>query len=405
MSPDHTAVAAAALHAQGIIDGHNDLPAALREGTGYSVEGFATGFPDFHTDLVRLRRGGVAAQFWSAWVPASLGPDEAVTATLEQIDAIYRLIEANPEDLVFARTAAQVRQAAADGKIASLIGVEGVHSINRSPAVLRCFARLGVRYMTLTHSANVPWADSGTDVDSGIGGLTDEGRAMIREMERIGVLVDLSHTSADTQRAALEAATLPVIFSHSSALAVTSHPRNVPDDVLVRLAANGGVAQVTFVTEFVSEAAYAWQREAERDFDARGIAHSFGSSWMPAPRAGESPEATMARGLAARPDESADFDRALAAWSGVNPEPKATINDVVAHVEHVREVAGIDHVGLGGDFDGTPTLPEGLEDVSGYPRLIEALAARGWSRKDLAKLTGGNILRVLQASDDAAGLS
>ncbi|MDR3201900.1 MAG: dipeptidase [Bifidobacteriaceae bacterium] len=401
------ATAAAALDIQGVIDGHNDLPAALRNSAGYRVDTFADNLPEFQTDLPRLRRGRVAAQFWSAWAPTSLGPDQAVTSTLEQIDAIHRLVAAHPAALAAARTAADVRAAARDGRIACLIGVEGGHSINRSPAVLRCFAKLGVRYMTLTHSDNTPWADSATDTPS-VSGLTEEGRAIVREMERVGMLVDLSHVAPETMRAALAAAGAPVIFSHSSARAVTDHPRNVPDDVLAALAANGGVAQVTFVAEFVSQAAYEWFLAGQEHLTGLGIEFDPGAAWGPAPRAGETPAATMARaGLAAGggpgPGNFAgpEFTRALAAWTQRHPRPRATLADVVAHIEHIREVAGIDHVGLGGDYDGAPYQPEGLGDVSGYPRLLEALALRGWSVRDLTALTGRNMLRVLAATDPA----
>jgi len=375
-----------------VFDGHNDLPEALRGTAGYCVDGLGARRPELQTDLVRLRQGGVGAQFWSAWVPAGLPDGEAVKGTLEQIDAIHRLIDAYPE-LVFARTGDDVRAALASGRIASLIGVEGGHSIGRSPAVLRMFARLGARYMTLTHSDNVGWADSATD-EVGCGGLTDEGRAMVAEMERLGVIVDLSHVSAATMRAALDCVTRPVLFSHSSAFAVTPHPRNVPDDVLARLGANGGVVQATFVPGFVCTALFEWERGFREWAEARGLKHSFTTGWAPAPRAGETPEQTMAR----RVDADAAWGVAQQEYAAAHPRPVATLADVVAHVEHLREVAGVDHVGLGGDYDGTDYQPKGLEDVSGYPRLLEALAGRGWSAEDLAKLAHENVLRVLDAN-------
>jgi membrane dipeptidase len=399
---------AAALAQAPVFDGHNDLAAVLRQRVGYSVAGLDREVPGQQTDIARLRWGGVGAQFWSAWVPASLPGAEAVQATVEQIDAIHRLVRAYPADLVFARTAADVRAAWAEGRIASLIGVEGGHSIGRSLAVLRAFAALGVRYLTLTHTQNIEWADSGTDEER-LGGLSDEGLAVVAELNRLGVLVDLSHTSEATQRDALAASRAPVIFSHSSAKAVADHPRNVSDDVLRLLSAGGGVAMVTFVADFVSPALASWMREFQEHVQARGVVLDFGLDWRRAPLPGQSAAAAAAEGALqlAPPDGAAppafDFEAELRGWAVDHPRPRVGLEDVVAHVEHVREVAGIDHVGLGGDYDGTPFLPDGLEDVGGYPRLLEALAARGWSSADLAKLTGLNALRVLQAAQDAAG--
>jgi len=376
-----------------VFDGHNDLPEALRATAGYCVGGLDVGRPQLQTDLPRLRKGGVGAQFWSAWVPAGMPDGEAVKGTLEQIDAIHRLVDAYPDQLVFARTGDDVRAAMALGRIASLIGIEGGHSIGRSPAVLRMFAELGARYMTLTHSDNVGWADSATDV-VGCGGLTDEGRAMIAEMERLGVIVDLSHVSAATMRAALDVVTRPVLFSHSSAFAVTPHARNVPDDVLERLSANGGVVQATFVPGFVCTALFEWETGFREWAERQGLKHSFGVAWAPSPRAGETPEQTMAR----RVEADQAWSAAKLGYESDHPRPEATLADVVAHVEHLREVAGVDHVGLGGDYDGTAYQPTGLEDVSGYPRLFEALAGRGWSDDDLVKLAHRNVLRVLDAN-------
>jgi len=377
-----------------VFDGHNDLAEALRTKAGYSVDGLDRVRPEFQTDLVRLREGGVGAQFWSVWVPAGLAPGDAVQATLEQIDAVHRLVAAYPDRLAFARTGDDVRAIMATGRIASLIGVEGGHSIGRSPAVLRMFALLGARYMTLTHGTNVGWADSATD-DPDVGGLTDEGRAMIALMEQVGIIVDLSHVAATTMRDALDVATRPVLFTHSSAFAVTPHPRNVPDDVLERLGGNGGVVQATFVSEFVSNAYYAWRQEAKRSMPPSEDESDGPYSWFPAPRAGETAEQTIARGRSASTSHLPDR---WAAWEAEHPYPAPTLADVVAHVEHLREVAGIDHVGLGGDYDGTSNQAAELADVSGYPRLLEALAGRGWSASDLAKLTCGNVLRVLDAN-------
>jgi membrane dipeptidase len=457
-----------ALDLMGVIDGHNDLPAELRCRAGYSVAGLDRPSPAYQTDLPRLRAGNVAAQFWSAWVPCHLTEPEAVVATLEQIDAIYRLIAAYPAHLRFARRAADVETAIAQGLIASLIGVEGGHQIARSAAVLRMYARLGVRYLTLTHARNTAWADSATDKPQ-VGGLTDEGRAVVAECERLGILVDLSHVAASTMRDALAVATVPVIFSHSSARAVTDHPRNVPDNVLAQLPTNGGVCMVTFVPDFVSQAYHDWQLEAEPILAAEGVRHQFGSSWAPAPRPGESPTAVMARWAAEQPgtppsesglaepgqggpslaksgrgvsdrDEpgphqpggdstspdlfdpdpagpntastspnaastspnaasGGDFARALARYQAAHPAPPVTVIDVADHVDHIRDLIGVDHIGLGGDYDGIPAQPQGLADVSTYPNLLDELARRGWSASDLAALTGRNILRVLHDTD------
>ncbi|MDR0417555.1 MAG: dipeptidase [Propionibacteriaceae bacterium] len=380
-----------------IIDGHNDLPALLREKAGYAVTGLDREVPGQQTDLVRLQRGGVGAQFWSAWVPSSLSEPEAVVATLEQIDAIHRLVAAYPDRLAWARTAADIRAAWADGKIASLIGVEGGHSIAESLGVLRSLARLGVRYLTLTHGNNTTWADSATD-EPGVRGLTADGRAIVAELNRIGVLVDLSHTSADTQRAALAASQAPVIFSHSSAFAVSSHPRNVPDDVLETLARNGGVVQATFVADFLSDARGRWSAEAMAQAQAAGVAKDIWTdNWPPAPR----PSQTAEQAAAAYHPDGGPF-ALFARYAAAHPPPRVAIDTVVAHLEHLRDVAGVEHIGLGSDFDGTPSLPEGLEDVAAFPKLLEALAERGWSRSDLKALTGGNVLRVIQAAEETA---
>ncbi|MDR1798875.1 MAG: dipeptidase [Bifidobacteriaceae bacterium] len=420
-----------ALGAGGIIDGHNDLMWELRSQTGSAVAGLDQIDDRFHTDLVRLRAGGVVGQFWSVWLPSWLSDTAAVTAALEQIDLVHRLAQAYPERLVFARTAAEVRAAAKSGRIACLIGLEGGHLVGRSPAVLRMFARLGARYLTLTHTENNAWADAATDRPA-VGGLSDEGLAMVAECERQGVLVDLSHVAPTTMRAALAVAKAPVIFSHSSALALTDHPRNVPDDVLAQLPANGGVAMASFVPEFVSQAFRDWQLESEAALSQMGVVFRFGESWMPAPRAGETPEQTITRGLAERQARRASataagqarseaatgrgdtatadaaiadatatisFTDALEAYQAAHPAPPVTIKNVADHIEHMREVAGIDHIGIGSDFDGTAMLPQGLEDVASYPRLFMELARRGWSVDNMAALAGRNILRVLAATD------
>jgi membrane dipeptidase len=335
-----------ALELAPLIDGHNDWAWECRENRGYSVEGL-DGALDTDTDIDRLRAGRVGGQFWSVYVADTLPGADAVQGTLEQIDWVYRLAARYPETFQIATSAAGVEAARASGRIASLLGAEGAHSLNDSPAVLRMLARLGVRYLTLTHVHNASWADSGTD-EPVHGGLSDRGVEYIRELNRLGMLIDLSHVSPATAHAALDVTTAPVIFSHSSCAAVTAHPRNVPDDVLRRLATNDGVLMVTFVPQFVSAEHAAW-------FDG---------------------------------------DRS-------GPEPRVTLDQVADHVEHARIVAGVRHIGLGGDFDGTDEFPDQLEGVDGYPALLEELARRGWSAAELAALAGANVLRVLRATDAA----
>jgi len=382
------------LRAVPVIDGHNDLPTQLRALRGYAVDGLDRAQPDFHTDLPRLRAGGVGAQFWSVYVPSDLPEPEAVVATMEQVDAVHRMVAAYPDDLAIAYSAADVERAWAAGRIASLIGIEGGHSLATSLGVLRSFARLGVRYVTLTHNHHTSWADSAT-AEPAAGGLTDVGRAIVREMQRIGVLADLSHVSPATMHATLDVATAPVIFSHSSARALTEHRRNVPDDVLARLPGNGGVVQLTFVPYFVSDEVQAWALAATAEAERLGLREP--DEWTAAPAPGVTPAASAApaeRGVTALPE--------MREWAAANPRPVATIAQVADHVEHAREVAGVDHVGLGGDYDGVDAMPAGLEDVSGYPRLLAELADRGWPAADLEKLTGRNMLRVLRAADEAA---
>jgi membrane dipeptidase len=366
---------AAVLREHPVVDGHNDLLWEARLQVGYDFDRLdvgAGGTPT-HTDLPRLRQGGVGAQFWSVFVPASLTGDDAVSATLEQVDAGHQLVARYADQLAFARTADQVEAAWRNGRIASLLGAEGGHSINSSLATLRMLHVLGVRYLTLTHNSNVPWADSATDVPVH-GGLSRFGVEVVREMNRIGMLVDLSHVSADTMRQALTVTQVPVIFSHSSARAVCDSPRNVPDDVLATLPDNGGVCMVTFVPSFVNPEAAAWRAEGTAQAAAQGIT----------------------------PADADEYGAFLTAYRASTPEPPATLADVVAHVEHVREVAGVDHVGLGGDYDGVEVLPEGLGDVTGYPRLLAALADRGWSDDELGRLTSGNALRVLREAESGA---
>ncbi len=356
-----------------VFDGHNDLPWALREGAPDPAAvdiSQPVGFT--HTDVPRLRAGGVGAQFWSVYVPAELDGETAVATTLEQIDLVHRLVARHNDRLELALTASDAERIMAAGKIASLIGAEGGHSIACSLGVLRALHMLGVRYLTLTHNLNLPWADSATD-EPACGGLTDFGREVVREMQRIGMLVDLSHVSAGTMHDALDVAEGPVIFSHSSARALTDHPRNVPDAVLQRLAGNGGVAMVTFVPAFVSPACREWDQAAAEEAARRGLDYRTLSSMTK-----------------------------LDDWVRANPMPQATVADVADHVEHVRDVAGIDHVGVGGDFDGTGELPDGLSDVSCYPALFAELIDRGWTRAECGKLASGNIMRVLRDAESVA---
>jgi membrane dipeptidase len=358
-----------------LIDGHNDLPWTLRlqAGGDTGAVDFAKGVSGNHTDLARLAAGGVGAQFWSVYVPSKLGGEAAVATVLEQIDLTRRMIAAYPSRLELALTADDIERIFAAGRVASLLGAEGGHAIAGSLGVLRMLYQLGVRYMTLTHNNNVPWADSATD-EPAAGGLTDFGREVVREMQRIGMLVDLSHVSPDTMRDALDVAAVPVIFSHSSARAVCDCPRNVPDDVLSRLAGNGGVCMVTFVPAFVSQECADWWDGLRAEVARRGLD----------PR-------DISQLLTVEPD-----------WRAEQPRPVATVAQVADHVEHVREVAGIDHVGLGGDFDGTPDTPAGLEDVAAYPSLFAELQSRGWSAPDCAALAGANLLRALRAAESHA---
>jgi membrane dipeptidase len=364
-----------------LIDGHNDLPWALRERTTrnggdlsqvvFDLDAPAEGL---HTDLPRLAAGRVGAQFWSVYVPASLAGDAAVTAVLEQIDLARRMIARYPGSLGLALTAADVEQVFASGRVASLLGAEGGHAIAGSLGVLRMLYALGVRYLTLTHNANVGWADSATD-EPQAGGLSAFGRDVVREMQRIGMLVDLSHVSPDTMRDALDLTGAPVIFSHSSARALCDSPRNVPDDVLARLADNGGVCMVTFVPGFVAQECASWtaglkEEAARRGLDPRNLDELF----------------------SIKPE-----------WERAHPRPGSMLAQVADHIEHVRQVAGVEHVGLGGDFDGTDQVTAGLEDVSTYPALFAELLRRGWTEPDCAALGGGNLLRALRSAEAFAG--
>lgn len=367
-----------------VIDGHNDLLIRMRSKVRYDFDAIDIAVDQsdlLHTDIPRLRAGGVGGQFWSVFVPADLAGEAAVTATLEQIDAAHQMID-RYDALRLARTADDVETALADGVIASLLGAEGGHSIGDSLATLRTLYAMGVRYMTLTHTSNVAWADSGTD-EPGVGGLSPFGREVVREMNRLGMMVDLSHVAPSTMHAALDVSAAPAFFSHSNTLALCSHPRNVPDDVLARVKDTNGVVMCTFVPGFTTEAAHAWMDEAERVEGSTTAAYP------------DDDRATDEADYRARRE-------ARAAWLADHPCPPVSVSDVADHVEHVREVAGVDHVGIGGDLDGIGNTPQGLSDVSCYPNLLAELAGRGWSDIDLAKLTCRNVIRVLRDTEAVA---
>jgi membrane dipeptidase len=364
-----------------VIDGHNDLPWEIRDKYDFWRKPLELDADTsrlearLQTDLPRMKRGGMGAQFWSVWIPNERKGDEAIRVTLEQIDIVHRMVARYPARLEMASTAADIRRIEKAGKIASLIGIEGGHQIGNSPAALRQFHALGARYMTLTHSKNNDWADSATD-DPVHDGLTPFGKAIVREMNRLGMIVDLSHVSPKTMRDALAETKAPVIFSHSDARALMDHARNVPDDVLKLLPANGGVVMVNFYPGFLSEP---YRRHmAERDAEDARLKNLYSGQ----------PERRNA---------------ALEAWDAAHPAVEGTLAEVADHIEHVRRVAGIDHVGIGSDFDGIDgTAPKGLEGVDTYPALLAELARRGWSDGDLAKLAGANVLRAMARVEQVA---
>ncbi len=337
-----------------IIDGHNDLPDALKGKAGSDPGKFdlLQRQPAFMTDVPRLREGGVGGQFWSVYVPIEIQGADAVKATMDQVDIVHRMVARYPSVFELALTSADVERIEKKGRIASLIGMEGGHSINNSLGVLRMFHQLGARYMTLTHNENTPWADAAMDTPAH-NGLTAFGEQVVREMNRLGMIVDLSHVSPATMDAALRVTQAPVMFSHSSARALTDHPRDVPDNILARLPQNGGIVMVTFVPAFISREVYEYSN---------------------------------------RPAE----------WRAANPAPRATIAQVADHIDHIKRVAGIDHVGLGGDFDGITQVVQGLEDVSTYPALIKELLRRGYTDEDIRKIAGRNVLRVMRGAEEAA---
>nr|WP_246525006.1 dipeptidase [Sphingobium phenoxybenzoativorans] len=370
------------LAATPLIDGHNDWPEALVDHAGdkrWTLDLNRLDTKDYDTDIERLRLGKVGGQFWSVFVSPALPGLEQVKATLEQIDLVNQIVRRYPQTFQLAMTAADVRAAHKAGKIASMIGVEGGGQIDKSLSVLRAYKRLGAGYLTLTHAVTIDWADSATD-NPKHEGLTKFGETVVHELNRLGMLVDLSHVSEATMLDALAVTKAPVIFSHSSAKAICDHSRNVSDAVLKQVAANGGVVMVNFAPNYISEKRRVWgaARGAEQ---ARYNAPPFGGLYI------GDPEKAKA---------------ALAQWEKANPEPKVTMSDVADHIDHIAKVAGADHVGLGGDYDGLPALPEGMDGVETYPKLLAELMRRGWSDADIAKLAGGNILRVMEAAEKVA---
>lgn len=359
-----------------VIDGHNDLPWRLRD------KGDLLGKPinlrenqaDFHTDIPRLRAGGLGAQFWSAWVPSSSAKTgTAVKLTLEQIDVIHRMIKRYPDVFELARTADDIERIHKEGKIASMIGVEGGHSIDNSLGVLRIYKELGVAYMTLTHSDNVDWADSATDTPK-LNGLSPFGEQVVAEMNRIGMFVDISHVSPAVMKHAIRISRAPVIASHSSAYTVAQHPRNVPDDVLAMIREQDGVVMVNFFSGFiVPEGA-----KASQDMFA---------------------ELRKVQAKAKNEDEMRQFFRQ---WTKEHPVPSGSIHDLVDHIDHIVKVAGVDHAGIGSDFDGVSQLPVQLEDVSKYPYITQELLNRGYKPDDIKKIMGGNLLRVMRKVEAVA---
>ena len=387
---DYSARIARILKQTPLIDGHNDLPWEIRERTkgklsAINLAADTSGLPAspngarLMTDIPRLRAGMVGGQFWSVWIPPEIKGPEAVQTTIEQIDLVKRMAAVYPSDLAIAYTAADVRRIHKSGKIASLIGIEGGNQINNSLPALRQMYDLGARYMTLTHVLNLPWADSATDTPTHHG-LTAFGKQVVQEMNRLGMLIDLSHVSPETMKAALATTQAPVMFSHSSARGIVDHPRNVPDDVLHLVAQNGGVVMVNFYPGFVSAARSQWEADqaAER---ARYNSPPVSGLYIGQPERAKA---------------------ALEAWERAHPKPVTRLEEVADHIEYIRKLAGVDHVGLGSDFDGMPDAPQGLDAVNRYPALLAELMRRGWSDADIAKLAGENILRVMAAAEQVA---
>ncbi|MBS0583409.1 MAG: dipeptidase [Proteobacteria bacterium] len=381
------------LAATPLIDGHNDLPWGIRErfgnADGVDLRADTLKLPrpadtsedwmPLMTDIPRLRKGHVGGQFWSVWIPSSLTGAAAVQTTLEQIDIVHNMVSRYPTDMEMAGTADDLLRACKAGRIASLIGIEGGHQIGNSLPALRQMYALGARYMTLTHSQNNDWADSATDTPKHHG-LTAFGRAVVGEMNRLGMLVDLSHVSPETMKAALAVSTAPVMFSHSSARALVDHPRDVPDDVLALVKKNRGIVMVNFAPPYVSAERARWEADRAAE-QTRYNAPPFAGLYIGQPERAKA---------------------ALAEWDKAHPMPAVTIAMVADHIEHIRNVCGIDCVGIGSDFDGIPSTPQGLDGVDKYPALLVELARRGWNDADLAKLAAGNILRVLRETEAAA---
>ena len=367
-----------------VIDGHNDLPWEIRDNYGAAVEKVDLSkdsdrlpFP-LQTDIARLRKGHVGGQFWSVWIPATATGPRAVEMTIEEIDIVRRLVARYPDSLALASTAADVRRIQKAGRIASLIGVEGGHQIDGRLSVLRQFRALGVAYMTLTHGRSLDWADSSTDAPRA-GGLNDFGRQVVKEMNRIGMIVDVSHVADTTMAAVLDVSTAPVIASHSSARAIADAPRNIPDELLKRIGEKGGVVMANFYPSFVSPAWRAWDNARTAAGKAAGVATNVYGARAPAP---------------------------LVEWERTHPEPAVTVADVANHIEHIATVAGYGAVGLGGDFDGiSGTGPIGLKGVEGYPAIFAELARRGWTDAQLSGLAQGNVLRVMEKVEAVAAAS
>lgn len=374
-APEDPATRARRIHARAlVVDGHNDLPWRIREAFGLSIDSIDLSVrrADGHTDIPRLREGGVDAQFFAAYVPVDYIGAGALRVCLEQIDLIRRMVERYP-DLELATTAAEIRRIASQGKIAALIGIEGGHCIENSLGALRMTYELGARYMTLTHANTLDWADAATD-SARHGGLTPFGEEVVREMNRLGMLVDLSHVSPETMLDALRVSEAPAIFSHSSARAVADHVRNVPDDVLLEVKENGGVVMVNFFSGFVVPEAAAIMSDM---FDVQRV-------------------------LRARYSDDEAYRRALEAWRAENPIPPGSAATLADHIDHIVRVAGVDHVGLGSDYDGVSVLPEGMEDVSRFPVLTEELVRRGYGEAEIEKILGGNLLRAMERAEAVA---
>jgi membrane dipeptidase len=370
----HMARARRVLSTTPLVDGHNDLPWAIREATtaphdveAYDLRKKTPG----HTDLDRLKKGMVGAQFWSIYIPGEIKDSGYARVQLEQFDIARRVIAKYPERLQWALTSGAIRSTFKAGKIGSLLGLEGGHAIENSLGALRVYYDLGARYMTLTHNVTLDWADAALD-SAKHGGLTNFGREVVHEMNRLGMLVDLSHVSPGTMSDALDVTEAPVIFSHSGSRALVDHPRNVPDSILARLPKNGGVVMVPFVTSFVSKEVKEW---------------------------GDAQTAATSEARARLGSDTAAVRRAVGEWTTAHPQPKATLGQVADVIEHVRKVAGVDHVGIGSDFDGITDLVVGLEDVSKFPDLFAELSRRGWADADLRKLAGENLLRVLKQAE------